>query len=142
MRAAPLAARARRGETGGVNLDDFLSNPLVELLAVVGAVALVLRLAKALLHLGVVAAELTAVSGLAEVSARSGDLTSMAERQAAERALRRSRQRARALVLVWLLLLVVPPMADVAPLVYAPAALLWLLPAAPVRLPRPPAGPA
>lgn len=102
--------------------------PLVLLLAFAGAAALVLRLLRMLLRLGLRAAEVTAASGMAEISARQGDLTSLAERQ---EALTRARRRARvevALALLWLAWLAVPTFAPWTREAYALAAPLWLLP--------------
>jgi hypothetical protein len=122
-----------------VNLESILESPVVELLAVIGLVALLLRLGRALLALGLAAAEQTAASGLAEVSARRGDLTGMAERQADEQRLRRARLRAVLLAMLWAALLVVPPIADFARAVYALSAALWFLPQQRLRLTRLPA---
>ena len=118
-----------------MDLAALASHPLVGLLALVGGVGLVYRLGRSLLRLGLSAAEKTAVDGLVEVSMRNGDLTGMAERQAQADAARRARARAGLLAGLWAALLVVPPIAGIASLVYAPAALVWLLPRKPLRLP-------
>lgn len=108
---------------------------LLSLLAVAGCAALVVRLLRSLLGLGINAAEATAVSGHLEVSTRRGDLTAMQEQRAEEEALRRRRRGSLLLVVLWIALLAVPPLAGVARWVYAASALLWLLPRRPV-LPR------
>lgn len=98
--------------------------------AILGAVGLGVRLARSLLRLGVAAAETTAAQGLAEVSARRGDLSALAEHRARARALSRSRWVGFALLLLWLVLLAAPPLLGWAREAYAAAALLWLLPRA------------
>jgi hypothetical protein len=115
-----------------------MTDALVGLLAVVGAIAIVLRLLGALLGLGLTAAEASSAATLAEASARRGDLTGMFERKEAAVALRRRRLRSAGWVALWLGLLVVPPIADVGRVVYAAASLLWLgrLPRVQVRVTR------
>jgi hypothetical protein len=58
----------------------------------------------------------------------------MAERQAVVAAVRRSRLLALGTAALWAVLLVAPPLAGVGRLVYAAAALVWLLPRRPIRL--------
>ncbi|HEX2092077.1 MAG TPA: hypothetical protein VHG28_06725 [Longimicrobiaceae bacterium] len=111
-------------------------NVLLGLLAVAGCTALVFRIVRSLLRLGLAAAESTALSGMIEISARRGDLTGLAERRAQEQALRRARLRAAILLLVWTAALVVPPLVGWAREVYALAVLLWFLPASPVLVRR------
>lgn len=106
---------------------------VVVALAVAGAVAVVARLARALLRLGIDAAEETAASGLAEVSARRGDLTAFEEQRAAQASLRRDRRRDLLWVGLYGAWLVVPAFTPVAPFLYAAGAPLWLLPRRPVR---------
>jgi hypothetical protein len=108
---------------------------LIGFLAVGGVIAIVLRLLGALLGLGLTAAEASAASSLAEASARRGDLTGMMERKQASVALRRRRIRAAGWVSLWLGLLVVPPILDLALPVYAVAAGLWLIPRPKLRPP-------
>jgi hypothetical protein len=117
-----------------MDLTEFASNPLVSLLAFAGGAALVYRLVLALLRVGVRAAEGTAINGLMEISMRNGDLTGMAERRAMKDAIRRARGRDLLSTGLWGALLVAPAIAGVASLVYAPAALVWLLPRKRVRL--------
>jgi hypothetical protein len=117
-----------------VSFDAILASPLTGLLALVGLAALVYRLGRALLRVGLAAAEAGAVGGMMRVSVRQGDLTGMAERQAVVTAVRRTRLLALLAAAFWALLLVVPPMAGVARLVYAAAAVVWFLPRRPIRL--------
>ena len=98
---------------------------LILILAIVGAVALVRGLARTLLRLGLRAAEETAATGMAEVSARRGDLTALAERREAALAARKHRRRDLLLAGVWVLWLVVPPIVGWAGPAYALAAPLW-----------------
>jgi hypothetical protein len=102
-------------------LDD-----LITLLAFAGGFALVLRLLRSAVRLALRAAEVTAVAGMAEVSARRGDLTGMAERRTAAQQARRARARSLALALLWLLWLALPPFLGWAREAYALAAPLWL----------------
>lgn len=113
-----------------------LQNFLLFLLAAAGLAALAARLLGSLFRLGLAAAEKTHNEGLVEASLRSGDLTALAERQAAQRTLRRSRARFGALVLLWFVLLAVPILLDRGREAFAVASLLWLLPGRPA-LPRP-----
>lgn len=119
-------------QTYGVIRTELLSVILL-LLAVLGVVALVARLGRAALRLGLNAAEATAASGLAEVSQRRGDITGYLEGRASTESLRRARRRNLAAVLGYGLLLVAPLFTEAAGEVYAAAALLWLLPRRPVR---------
>jgi len=120
-----------------VSLDAVLASPVTGILALVGCAALVYRLGRALLRVGLTAAEAGAVGGMMQVSVRQGDLTGMAERQAHVALVRRRRARALLEAALWGLLLVVPPIAGVARLVYAAAVLVWLLPRQPIRLTAP-----
>ena len=123
-----------RGETVAVTLDTVIASPVTGLLALVGGVAIVYRLARGLLRLGLAAAEAGAAGAMVQASIRHGDLTGMAERRAQVSAVRRARTRAALEVLLWLALLAVPPMAALSRPVYALAALVWLLPRTPIRL--------
>lgn len=116
-----------------MTLDSLIASPIAGLLAVVGGAALVYRLARALLRLGIAAAEKTAVDGMVEVSIRHGDLTTMAERKAHVGAVRRARAGAALQALLWGGLLAVPAVFDATRPVYALAALVWLLPRRPIR---------
>lgn len=109
---------------------------VLQLLATAGAAALVYRLLRSLARAGLSTAELTAASGMAEVSARRGDLTSLAERREAERAARRQQRRDVVVGFGWLLCLTIPIFTPWAQALYAAASPLWLLPHRPVRTPR------
>ena len=113
---------------------DLLSVVLL-LLAVLGFLALVARMGRALLRLGLNAAEATAASGLAEVSERRGDITGFMERRQSGEALRRARRRNLAALLAYALLIFIPPFTGFAREIYAAGALLWLVPRRPVRPP-------
>ena len=106
---------------------------LLVVLAIAGFLALVHRLGRSLLRLGLNLAEGTAASGLAEVSARRGDLTGFMERRADHHAIRRARIGAAAAASVYFLLLAVPLFAGLGREVYAASALLWLLPTRAIR---------
>jgi hypothetical protein len=116
-----------------MTLESIIANPLVGVLALAGGAALVFRLARTLVRLGIAAAEKTAVDGMVEVSIRHGDLTTMAERKAHVAAVRRVRALAAAQLALWGGLLAVPAILDVTRPVYALAALVWLLPRRPLR---------
>jgi cobalamin synthase len=107
-------------------------------LAVVGAFGLVHRLLRAVARLVLAVAEVTAASGMAEVSARRGDLTALAERRSSQRVARQRQWKDLLFVAGWLAWLIVPPLVGLAQPLYAAAAPLWFLPRAPVRAPAPP----
>ena len=115
-----------------MSLASVIASPVVGLLALVGCLALVYRLARAALRLGVTSLESASAGGLVEVSIRHGDLTGMTERQQMHRAARRGRLRAGLLALLWTGLIVAPVVAGISRPVYALAALLWLLPKKPI----------
>ncbi|HKP77412.1 MAG TPA: hypothetical protein VJT67_17915 [Longimicrobiaceae bacterium] len=117
-----------------MTLDSLIASPVTGLLALVGAVAIVYRLARGLLRLGLAAAETGAAGAMVQASIRHGDLTGMAERRAQVSTVRRTRTLAALEVLLWLALLAVPPMAGFSRPVYAIAALVWLLPRTRIRL--------
>lgn len=96
--------------------------------AVAGVLALIRRAFGSLLRLALHAAEATAASGLAEVSARRGDLTGLSERRAHRERARRLRRTELLLLSLWAGWIVVPALAGWTPDAYLPAALLWLLP--------------
>ncbi len=139
-----VAARGGTGENAAVNIalaSVSLPEPLLGILAAVGVLAIVARLGRSLLRVGITVAEETAAAGMAEASARRGDLTGLAERREQKTALRRTRFKQLAASTLWIALLVVPALAGWARPVYAAAVLLWLLPRAPlrqVRVPTPP----
>lgn len=96
--------------------------------AVAGVLALVRRAFGSMLRLALHAAEATAASGLADVSARRGDLTGLSERRAHQERARRLRRYELLRFSLWAGWLVVPAVAGWAPEAYLPAVLLWLLP--------------
>ena len=106
---------------------------IVTLLAVFGCLALLARLGRALLRVGLNAATATAVSGFAEVSERRGDITGVVARRAAQDTLRRARRVENAWALGYLLLLAVPLFGGFAREAYAVFSLLWFLPDRHVR---------
>ena len=114
-------------------LEEALTS-LVTIMAVLGVAALVIRLVRTALRLALRAAEASAARGLAEVSARSGDLTGMMERRAAEQGARRERRGALLLAFLWLLWLAIPPFLGLGREAFAVAAVLWLVPVQPLRV--------
>ncbi len=113
---------------------------LLGVLAILGGAALVYRLIRTLLRVGIAAVEATAASNLAEVSARRGDLSLLAERRETEQSARRSGLQNGLLAILWFLLLVLPLVLGWAREVYAIASLVWLLPRRPIRPTPPPQG--
>lgn len=101
--------------------------------AVLGAMALLVRLGAAALRLAFAAAQATAMEGMAEISARRGDLTLLAERREQARSVARSRRAELLRALLWGALLVLPPLLGWAVPIYSAAALLWLMPRRPLR---------
>jgi hypothetical protein len=108
-------------------LNDSLTG-VVGFLALLGGVALALRLFRTLARMVLVAAEIASASAMAEASVRRGDLTGMAEAQAAERRARAVRLWTFGGALLWSAWLIVPLAAGAAGIMYALAAPLWLLP--------------
>ncbi len=109
---------------------------LLLLLAFLGGIALLYRSLGGLFRLALRASQETAARGLAEVSARRGDITAMAERQRAADAARRDRRAHMAVTLLWILWFAVPLMLGSPRIPFAIASLLWLLPT-PRRNPPP-----
>lgn len=107
-------------------------------LAILGGTALVYRLFRSLARAAIAAAEATAASGLAEISARRGDITTLAERQETQQDARRSWRRNALYAVLWLLLLVGPLFIGGVREVYALASVVWLLPYRPIRSSAPP----
>jgi hypothetical protein len=103
-------------------------SPLLFLAAACGVVAVGTRLLGSALRLGVAAFRESATRSLAEVSARTGDLTALEERAAQSAALRSDRRRRGALVAFWGALLLAPLALGPTPQLYAAYNLLWLLP--------------
>jgi hypothetical protein len=106
---------------------------IVFMLAFVGAAALAYRLIRSLLGLAFALAESAAASGLAEQSARRGDLTGMVERREAQRVARRLRVRQAARTVFWLFCLAFPPFTPWVSAFYAAAAPLWFFPTGSIR---------
>lgn len=111
-------------------------NVILLVLAVLGAVALVVRVLRAMFRFAIAAAQSSAAAGLAEVSARRGDLSALAERKSVERAARHARRRDGISMTLWLLLLVLPLVFGWVREAYAAAAVLWFFPLQPIRVPR------
>lgn len=107
-------------------------NSLVTMLAFVGGAALISRLTRSTARLALRAAEATTSAGLAEISARRGDLTGMMERRETVRTARRQRQQALLLTIVWLAWLAVPIFAGWTREAFAVASILWLAPRRPI----------
>ncbi|HET6229110.1 MAG TPA: hypothetical protein VFE05_03465 [Longimicrobiaceae bacterium] len=112
---------------------------VLPLLAIAGGAAVGFRLLRSVVRFGITLAEGTAITGLAEVSARRGDLTTLAEHRDLQRTVRRARRREALRLAAWFLVLVVPVALAVATPVYAAAALLWFVPARPLRITTVPA---
>lgn len=129
--AATCGGGAGARKLGGMR-NDLLSVILL-LLAALGLLALLVRMGRAALRLGLNAAEATAASGLADISERRGDITGFLERRASTQSLRRKRWINAAALAGYAALLIIPPFFDIAREVYAAAAVLWLLPRATVR---------
>lgn len=108
----------------------------VVLLAIGGAAAILRGLARTALRLGLRAAEETAAAGMADVSARRGDLTALAERREAALEARRHRRRDLVLSLFWLLWLVLPLFLGWAPEAYALGVPLWFVAPPSLKLPN------
>lgn len=115
-----------------------MTQTLLVVLAVVGAFGIIRGLARTLLRLGLRAAEATTAAGLAEVSARRGDLTGLAERREVVKRARRRRTRDLGFTILWLLWLLLPLFFGVVTYAYAVAAPLWLI--APPRITPPEPG--
>lgn len=115
-----------------------MAEALLTLLAFVGGTALVVKLVGGGLRFLLRAAEVAAAKGLADVSARRGDLTELAARRGLERSARARRRRDLLVFLLWLAWVAVPPFAGWMPLAYALAAPLWLLRSPALRRQAPP----
>jgi hypothetical protein len=106
---------------------------LIVLLAVVGGLALIGRLLRSIARTALAGMEAAAASGLAETSARHGDLTGMAERRAAERTARGRVWLHAAWTALWLLALLAPWFGGFAREAFAAASVLWFFPHAAIR---------
>jgi hypothetical protein len=96
-------------------------------LAVLGALGLAYRFLRSVARFVLAFADATAASGLAEASARRGDLTRLEEQRHQERTARRRQRRDAMVAGLWLLWLIVPPLTPWTQPLYAAAAPLWLL---------------
>jgi hypothetical protein len=101
---------------------------VIGFLALLGAVALVIRTLRGALRFGLRAAEIASASGMAEASARRGDLTALSEARGAIETARISRRRNAYISLAWSAWLIVPLLFGGVPEAWALAAPLWLLP--------------
>jgi hypothetical protein len=101
---------ARRGAHPGASpvTDAAWTDGLTLLLAIAGALALLYRFLGGVFRLALGASHETAARGMAEVSARRGDLTAMAERRQAAELARRDRRRQLLLTSVWILWFTIP----------------------------------
>src|SRR5690606_10475277 len=100
----------------------------VGFLALLGAVALVLRGVRSALALVLRAAELASASGMAEASARRGDITSLEDARRIMGEVRARRRQNGLVTAGWIAWLVVPLALGWLPEAWALAAPLWLLP--------------
>jgi hypothetical protein len=98
------------------------------ILALLGGAMLFLRLTAAVLRLGLALAEVAAASGVAEIGARRGDLTALADARRDHRTARRAALGHALVALLWLVALLLPPLIGWTLHVYAAASVLWLLP--------------
>ncbi|CAN5153484.1 hypothetical protein BH23GEM4_BH23GEM4_04140 [soil metagenome] len=101
---------------------------LLFLLALLGLAALLVRLGRSLLRLLLASARSTTADGMADLSARRGDLTLLAERDEQARLLASARRLEWSRAALWAALLILPPLFGAALYVYPAAVLLWLLP--------------
>ncbi|HET7275522.1 MAG TPA: hypothetical protein VFI91_10205 [Longimicrobiaceae bacterium] len=108
---------------------------LLTALALAGVLALLFRIVRSGARLALSAAETAAAGGLAEVSARHGDLTAMTERRIAQQRARVARRKGALWMILWLTWLILPLFLGWAEEAFALAAPLWLLPK-PSILPR------
>jgi hypothetical protein len=109
-------------------MTDGAFGGLLALLAIIGAAALVYRSIGGIFRSVLRASQETAASGMAEVSASRGDVTSMLERKRLAESARRDRRRHSLLTLAWILWFTLPLIFGGARIAFALAAVLWLLP--------------
>ncbi len=108
-------------------MEDF-----VRLFAVFGFIALLRRAGRAAVAVLRRGVDSFLSRETADVRARRGDLTGLAEAEETSRRARGARLRAGGALLFWLALLAIPPLIDMATTIYAVCAMLWLAP--PLRL--------
>src|SRR5688572_2875381 len=101
---------------------------VVGFLTLLGAAALMLRLARSTVAVMLMAAAVAAASGMEQASARRGDLTSLTEARMKLRGARMRRRRQMILALAWGSWLAIPFVAGWGREAFALAAPLWLLP--------------
>ena len=101
---------------------------LLKLIALLGILALVGRVARATLVVARGAVEGYLLRTVAQTQAQRGDLTGIIEARERQVTQRRARLRAWGMLLGWLVLLCVPPFTPFARMIYAVCALLWLVP--------------
>lgn len=106
---------------------------VIVVLAVLGALAVAYRLLRSIARFVLAYAEVTAATGLAELSARRGDLTALAEQRATQRSARQRQWTDVLFVALWLAWLVGPPLTAWTQPLYAAAAPLWFLPYRSIR---------
>ncbi len=106
---------------------------MVGILALLGGVALFLRVMRGALSVALRAAEIATADGMAEASARRGDLTGMSEARAAIEQAKAARVRKVAVTLGWGLWLVSPLVLGWVPEAWAIASPLWLVKSGRVR---------
>ncbi len=113
-------------------LDTLISAAFAGL-AIIGGFALGVRLFRSTGRVVLSSAELAAATGVAEASARRGDLTRMQEGRRVASEVRKVRARAAQTALLWLFWLVIPLAFELLPTGYAIAAPLWLFRGRPMR---------
>jgi hypothetical protein len=101
---------------------------ILTLLAILGVLAVLVRLGRSLLRVLGRGAEALVASGLATQHARRGDLTSLAEARELESRARRRRLRAVGSTAVWIGVLTLPQVTPWSRAVYAALSVLWLIP--------------
>lgn len=112
---------------------EGLSGGLVGFLALLGGVAIFLRVMRGALSLALRAAEIASAGGVAEASARRGDITGLSEAREAISRAKAARTRRGFVTLGWGLWLVVPLVVGWMPEAWAIAAPLWLVKGQSVR---------
>jgi hypothetical protein len=106
---------------------------IIDLLALLGGVALVLQLFRSIGRVVLNAAQGAAAAGMAESGVRRGDLTAMNEGREAARHARRARRTNSLITFLLLLWIAVPLALGYVEEGFAIASPIWLLPWAPIR---------
>lgn len=101
--------------------------PILDILAIVGFLALVWGLGLAVLQLVRGGVDGLVAGGLAETRARRGDVTGMSEAERHLARARRNRVRSAAFVAGWAALLLVPPLTPWPRAIYGAAAVFWIV---------------